>query len=232
MTDEPRRLRDDPSAPALVRDDLRRVEQLAPAAFDMSRGLERLRGEMAPAAATTSALKVALWSGGATVALVGALALWSTRAPQPVEPPRAPTVMSAPAPVPPSPAAPQVASDAGVDVRPTVRRAQPTDPDARLRRELAHLARLRSLGDRAPAEALRLADEGQRAFRGGMFEEEREAIAVLSLAALGREAAARARARTFLVRHPRGPFATRVRAIADDREGATEVPTSRSGGSP
>jgi hypothetical protein len=235
MTDEPRRLLHDPDAPGSVRDDLRRVEQLAPAPFDVSAGLARLRTELHPGAAASGTGHVTWWAGGTLAVIVTAAAvLW----PRPPESPHIAVpkrAVSAPAVTPAENAPPRDEAAPLTDAGPPAPRhpaRAASDPDARLRRELAHLAKLRSTAERDPAAALRLADQGQRAFKGGMFEEEREAIAVFSLGALGRDAAARARARTFLARYPRGPFATRVRAIADDVEGAGPDSTSRRGGSP
>ena len=79
--------------------------------------------------------------------------------------------------------------------------------------EVAHLARVRAAsGD--PARALALAEEGHRLFPTGIFSQEREAIAIGAVAALGRRAEARARGEAFLARHPNSVFAERVRRDA------------------
>ena len=80
--------------------------------------------------------------------------------------------------------------------------------------EVLHLAALRAQAASNPARALAMAEEGQRAFRGGVFSQEREAIAIGALAKLGRSAEARARAESFLARHPRSVLADGVRRSA------------------
>lgn len=89
-------------------------------------------------------------------------------------------------------------------------------PEARRNREIQELAEARRLLATDPAAALRLVEAGQREFRGGMFAQEREAIAVLSLDRLGRAAAARARGARFLARFPDSAFAERIRRVAGD----------------
>jgi hypothetical protein len=82
------------------------------------------------------------------------------------------------------------------------------------------LARARAALPTAPARALTLADEGQRRFPSGIFVEEREAIAIQALAALGRDAAARQRGTRFLLAHPSGPHTDRVRRAIAASEGS------------
>jgi hypothetical protein len=65
-----------------------------------------------------------------------------------------------------------------------------------------------------PGAALSLADEGNRRFVGGVLQEEREASAIRSLAALGRDAEARRRGQRFLENYPKSSFAERVRLSA------------------
>ena len=85
-----------------------------------------------------------------------------------------------------------------VDAEPA-RKARPRPPrravdlDAALRRETAHLAETRRLSVRDPKAALTLAERGHREFVGGMFREEREAIAIFALEELGRDRGARRR---------------------------------------
>lgn len=86
-------------------------------------------------------------------------------------------------------------------------------PDDRVRREIEHMARLRSALRRDPAAALALASAGQREFRGGLFGEEREAIAVLALARQGRTAEAERRGARFLRRYPGSAFAARIQRL-------------------
>ncbi|MFZ5891385.1 MAG: hypothetical protein ACOY0T_10065 [Myxococcota bacterium] len=63
-----------------------------------------------------------------------------------------------------------------------------------------------------PARALALTDEHARSFPRGMLIQEREAIAIESLARVGRQADAKLRAQRFLQRFPASPYAKRVEA--------------------
>lgn len=85
-----------------------------------------------------------------------------------------------------------------------------------LRDEMEITARSRRSLARRPARALALALEGNRRFADGLFVEERDAIAVLALAALDRNEEARGRGARFLRSHPRGPFSERVRRAIED----------------
>lgn len=73
------------------------------------------------------------------------------------------------------------------------------------------IARARRSLASSPAAALDAAEEHRRRFPGGLFAEEREALAVLSLARLGRQAEAERRGQRFLRSHPAGTFSERVR---------------------
>lgn len=216
----PPRLTDDPSAPASLRADLRTAAETDARAFDPEAGLASLRAKIGvPPPPPAGSLGPTFWgvAGVGSAVVLGALLAggyaWLDEpepaphaatvvpieaAPEPVEQTQAPAVEPEPEIVAP-PAAPE-------------RVERSVDPDARLRAEIAHLARVRSLYARDPAAALRLAEEGHRRFPRGMYREEREALAVLSLARLGRDAQPRARA--FLARHPRGPFSEEIGRIA------------------
>lgn len=63
----------------------------------------------------------------------------------------------------------------------------------------------------APAHALELAERHAESYPGGRFAQEREEITIEALFALGREPAARARARVFLERYPGSMQAARLR---------------------
>jgi hypothetical protein len=93
-------------------------------------------------------------------------------------------------------------------------RSLPPDPDGRLRREIAQLARIKALLPAHPRDALQLAQAGNREFARGMLVQEREGIAVLALAQLGRQREASARARSFLTRFPDSPLRERIALIA------------------
>ncbi len=84
-----------------------------------------------------------------------------------------------------------------------------------LEAETQHLAQLRKVASTDPARALVLCDEGDRAFRAGVFGVEREAIRIIALDQTGRRAQAATRAAQFLERYPRGPLAQRLQAIAN-----------------
>jgi hypothetical protein len=60
---------------------------------------------------------------------------------------------------------------------------------------------------------LALAAEGDRRFAGGLFAQEREAIAIGALVRLGRHAEARTRAGAFLASYPRSAFAERIEKL-------------------
>jgi hypothetical protein len=89
------------------------------------------------------------------------------------------------------------------------------DADAMLRREIAQLAEARRQLGTSPDRALALALRGQREFPRGMLGEERDAIVIFALDRLGRQAEALERAEAYVERHPRGPFTSPVRAIAE-----------------
>jgi hypothetical protein len=84
----------------------------------------------------------------------------------------------------------------------------------RLAAEVEHTARLRAIQDSDPAAALALTVDGNQRFPGGLFTQEREAIAIGALARVGRRDEARTRARAFLATHPRSSFAEKLTAIA------------------
>ena len=82
-------------------------------------------------------------------------------------------------------------------------------------REILATNEMRRALESDPARALRLAEQGDSEFRGGMFGPERAAYAVLALVELGRMKEAKQRAKKFLARHPKGVLSERVqRALA------------------
>ncbi len=100
-----------------------------------------------------------------------------------------------------------------------------SDDDSVLR-EAKLVAKARSNLARDPARALVLAEEAERDFPRGQLVEERRAIAIRALVALGRLDEAQRRAEPFLAEHGRGAHAAAVRraleAAAED--GAAEAP--------
>jgi hypothetical protein len=87
--------------------------------------------------------------------------------------------------------------------------------------EVKHLAEVRRALQSSPSLALQLARRGQQDYPHGTFGEEREAIVVFALQALGRADEARSEGRAFLRAHPQSPFAARIRDIVTD--GATQA---------
>jgi hypothetical protein len=94
-----------------------------------------------------------------------------------------------------------------------------TDPDADMRREIAQLQRLRSLVERNPRRAYRLAAAGHREFGQGMLYEEREGLAIMALQRSGQHARAARRLRSFEARFPSSPLLPRLR---EPREGEAQ----------
>lgn len=220
MTKDPTRLVDDPSAPALLREDLRSAIDNPP------------QIPLPPTPPVPGWTPLA--AGLATLALLAvgglmALLLWPgepERASAPPAPPVRHSAIDA--------AAPRLAVvplDGGIAL-PPVDEASPaeeerepepvarvrgrdrvTEPTPSVADEVAHMAELRRIARSQPARALAMARDGERRFREGLFSEERRAIEVLSLYRLGRTAAARRQARRFLERYPNSTQAGVVRPI-------------------
>jgi hypothetical protein len=91
--------------------------------------------------------------------------------------------------------------------------ARSSDEGDAARAEMAQLARVRAAAD--PSSRLALADEGQASFPAGLFWQEREHLAIEALSALGRAGEARTRARAFVARFPKSPYATALRSVAE-----------------
>ena len=108
-----------------------------------------------------------------------------------------------------SPRASKTTTSLGKASPTAVRSTAPQQPA--LAEEVAHLASLRSMLRSDPTAALTAAAEGHRRFAGGVFYQEREAIAIDALAALGRTTSARERARAFIAQFPTSTLADRVR---------------------
>lgn len=98
---------------------------------------------------------------------------------------------------------------------------QPPAPATTLDDELALLRRAYSeLNAGRAARAFEVLDAHAERFPRGELEEAREVARMLALCAMGKEPAAKARARQFLATHPDSPFAGRVRGIC----AATKTP--------
>jgi hypothetical protein len=164
--------------------------------------------------------KVAI--GTAAVALA-TVAAWPSAAPAP-KPPRAPHVQATERATPQpteaaQPAAPAEAQPNTPSVAPepapapaataiddaAPKRSAAAPAGAADRREIAQLARIKALVDVDPAQAYRLAQQGDRQFARGMLREERQALAIAALAHAGRTGGASSRLRAFVARYPNSP---------------------------
>ncbi len=84
---------------------------------------------------------------------------------------------------------------------------------SQLQMEMDNLVRLRALEPSDPQQALALAEEGRRRFPGGLYAQEREALAISALVHLGRRGEAEARARAFVAAYPRSHLVERIREL-------------------
>lgn len=210
------------------------------ASLKASIGASASAGASAGAAAEAAALAHGSWWGGALIGLgaglVGAAAIWLApplaHSPEPPPSSRvevsaatttptaspAPTLRSTPAPTS-AAAAAQVSSAAPraplAVSAPSASASAPPEITDGPSQELALLVRIKQSAASDPALAVALVDEGHRRFPRGSFYQERESIAVLALAQLGRTNEARARAKHFLDAHSESPYAERLRSIAD-----------------
>jgi hypothetical protein len=188
---------------------------------------------VAPAGEALLALRWLIWiaiGAGAMLAVHRAL----HPAPAPVAPSHAAVAMPerAPAPARPEhvvrPEQPsqleqaQPAADEAVRAAPAharVRRpaAPVQDPGA----EIALLQQARRALASAPDQALALTQVHARSFPDGVFREEREALAVEALLALGRRAEANARVHALLERYPQSAYRRRIERLLAGTHGAT-----------
>jgi hypothetical protein len=90
-------------------------------------------------------------------------------------------------------------------------KAAPTEAD--YLREAKLIAEARRAMKTEPKRALKLLKEAKSEFPRGLLREEREALTILTLDALGRTEQARASAERFLKKHGQGPYADAVRQI-------------------
>jgi len=133
----------------------------------------------------------------------------------PIESSSPPTAVE-PAPVAPTPATPapnqhRTAKAAPKPAAPTAPRTE--DRDDLLQREVQQLRQIRQLVASSPGQALALANEGHKSFRGGVLYQEREALALQALSVLGRKSELDARGERYLRAFPNGSFSTRVRQL-------------------
>lgn len=85
--------------------------------------------------------------------------------------------------------------------------------DDLLQREVQQLRQIRQLVGANPSQALALANEGHGTFKGGVLYQEREALALQALSALGRRSELEARGDRYLRAFPNGSFSSRVRQL-------------------
>ncbi len=99
------------------------------------------------------------------------------------------------------------------EARPRPTPAEPADPGSAdsVLREAKLVAKARSNLARDPARALALADQAEHDFPGGQLVEDRKALAIRALVALGRTKEAEERAAPFLAEYGRGAHAAAVR---------------------
>lgn len=212
------------------------------AANAASAGAVSTTASAAPMAATgLSVLAKAAIVGGLVVVSVGAWVGLSrsvtgdsapSTASEPVRPPRVrepSTVVPAPVPTP-APAAVVVPPEEDAVVEPAAEPERPKatsskskQTEARLSTEDAMaeaglISRARKALALKPSEALLLTDQAKRGFPKGMLVEEREAIAILALAKLGKHDAAAVRGRRFLKRYRRGAHARAVREALEQSD--------------
>jgi hypothetical protein len=90
--------------------------------------------------------------------------------------------------------------------------APPMGQEQLYREELEHLASVRVAASGNPAAAARMADEGHRRFARGMLYQEREAVAISCLVRAGRPGEAQTRAKRFVERFPKSPYADQIRS--------------------
>ena len=224
MSDEPKRLLEDPETSDLLRSDLE-VARGADVGYDASAGLARLQAAIAlppappaaPTGAAAGAGKAALWWVTAGLGIVGTAVVFAVTRPEapkpaPVSPPAvtASTVQIAPSASAPDDVPTVDLSTLPVEKAPTAlpSASAPMSAEERLRAEMKDLAEIRGS---SPAQALERANQGHQKFKGGMFYQEREALAISALTKLGRSAEAKSRAQQFLATFPKGPYAERIR---------------------
>jgi hypothetical protein len=216
MTDEPRRLLDDPNTDAMLRRALQAGRDELPSEQQIDALAARLGPLLGPGGGGGGGggASIAVKAIGALAAasLAGAIVWWSAREPpRASHPHRAQTIARSVA----QREAPEVVPS-GLDVpsdleapqeRPHPRAATPapTPPS-----ELDLVQRAQAALRTSPTQALSLADEHRRLFRDGMLAQEREVIAIDALVRLARSDEARARADAFRHRWPSSAHARRI----------------------
>jgi hypothetical protein len=101
---------------------------------------------------------------------------------------------------------------------------EPASDDDALAREMAATAAAKRALATDPARALELVADANREFKASVYAEDREGIAVLALAKLGRNDQARARGEAYLAAHPKGSYADRIRSVIGEPETTEKKP--------
>lgn len=239
---DPLRWIDDPAIDPSLRDAVRAARDAAPS-FDPVLGFARLESSMRASAAAASAGTLVTCGALALLVLTG-LSSWADAPPlesSAESVPRAPEgaphellVASSDAPAPPGGTPAAITSDRAAAVvleqpseghvaeaaahAPRRARDDSAASDGALAREIAQLAAARRMLSSDPARALALLDDGRERYPSSVFGEERLALRVLGLAALHRDAEARAEGGRFLATHPVSPFAERIRRALEGSE--------------
>lgn len=230
---DPMLLSEDASVDEALRRDLANVRGASPPPLAVDAGLERLRSSIArsprPGAFSRwSMTGSAIWLSVTGALLLGSASMIMMRQAPHEPPPPTPVLRTdvpaadvaggassesevatlSPLALPDAPSSPKTvpAKSAG----PVVSARAPLE---RLHAELSHMRTLRELANVDPSGALAMAEEGQKRFAGGVFEQEREVIALEALQKLKRPEA-KDRAARFVFAHPESPFADKVRPIA------------------
>jgi hypothetical protein len=206
----------------------------AAAAASVKPALTLLKLGMAGVVAGGAVLGVALLSGNdaspivapsqtLSVPVTPSVTPMTPRAPQPSAPSVAtPTLSAAP-----GTATPDAADSAAIVARQpagaTARSSRKATPaplgstaesrDDLLQREVQQLRQIRQLVGANPSQALALANEGHGTFKGGVLYQEREALALQALSALGRRSELEARGERYLRAFPNSSFSSRVRQL-------------------
>ncbi|MCR9159328.1 MAG: hypothetical protein ACE37F_08575 [Nannocystaceae bacterium] len=115
--------------------------------------------------------------------------------------------------VPDAPSHPVVAAEPVAPAPAKRKRTKPAPTEADYLREAKLIAEARRAMKTEPKRALSLLGEAKSEFPRGLLREEREALTVLSLSALGRTEQARTSAERFLEKHGEGPYADAVRQV-------------------
>ena len=136
-----------------------------------------------------------------------------TPEPKPAAPLPEPTFVANPEPTPEPPVAVEPAPEPVAKAPPKRKRAKAAPTEADYLREAKLIAEARRAMKTEPKRALTLLKEAKSEFPRGLLREEREALTILTLDALGRTDQARASAERFLKKHGEGPYGDAVRQI-------------------